>query len=208
MKSCSQNRKLIAWLAVDALDRQQERALRAHVETCAECRRYLDQVSHVTNRLSAVEIRSDIQSSESFHQRVVGGLPAQKSGSRGRGALLNSWDKMRVLFSVAEAGSRSVGSRVMGTLVWPVLGASALAIAAWAIFLQRPNVPLPHSMGGQSRLIAPAESDFEPTISNYQMVANRSLDKLDELLTRQANSNPSPVTIYTLTTLSRAAASD
>jgi len=96
----------------------------------------------------------------------------------------------------------------MGSLVWPVLGASALAIAAWAIFLQHPNVPLPPSMGAQSKLTAPVESDFEPTISNYQMVANRSLDKLDELLTRQANSNHSPVPIYTLTTISRAAASD
>ena len=105
-----------------------------------------------------------------------------------------------------RAGSRSIASRLMASLVWPVLGASAVAVAAWAIFLQRPNVPLPPSTAAQSRV--PVESDFEPTISNYQMVANRSLDKLDDLLTRQANRNPSPIPIYTVSTLTRAAAAD
>jgi hypothetical protein len=53
-----------------------------------------------------------------------------------------------------------------------------------------------------------AQSDPDPTISNYQMVANRSLEKLDELLTRQGNRNPSPSPIYTASTLPRADAPD
>jgi hypothetical protein len=40
------------------------------------------------------------------------------------------------------------------------------------------------------------------------MIANRSLDKLDELLTRQGNRNPASTPIYTASTLSRASALD
>ncbi len=53
MKPCSNHRKLIAWLAVDALDDPQTRSLRAHLETCEGCRRYLAEISNVAQKLSA-----------------------------------------------------------------------------------------------------------------------------------------------------------
>ena len=39
--------------------------------------------------------------------------------------------------------------------------------------------------------------DPPPTIANYTMVANQSLEKLDDLLTRQGSRNLSPTPIYT-----------
>jgi len=48
MKPCAQNRKLIVWLSLNVLDASQARQLRAHLETCEGCRRYLAEISNVT----------------------------------------------------------------------------------------------------------------------------------------------------------------
>ncbi len=79
MKPCSRNRKLIAWLALDALEAEQARNLRAHLETCEACRCYLEEVSAVRARLAAAEPRMDIQASEAFHQKVLRRLRAEES---------------------------------------------------------------------------------------------------------------------------------
>src|SRR6266852_3236258 len=81
MKPCSNNRKLIAWLAVDALDDRQTRSLRAHLETCEGCRRYLAEISNVAQKLSAAAAPPDIHAAESFHQRVLGALRAEETAS-------------------------------------------------------------------------------------------------------------------------------
>ena len=185
MKPCPNNRKLIAWLAVDALDARQESALRAHLETCEGCRHYLNELSLVTDKLSAVEISSDLQASESFHQKVVGRLRAEAS--------LSIWETVM-------AQLRATSWRV----ALPVLGAAA--VVALALFVWRPPVPpLPDV---ETASVPPVKTNLDPTISNYQMVANRSLEKLDELLTQQGSRNPSPTLIYTASTLARANALD
>src|SRR5438477_440866 len=79
-----------------------------------------------------------------------------------------------------------------------------LAIAALSLFVQRPGIPLPAPTVAQPVLKPNLKRDFDPTFSNYQMVANRSLEELDELLTRQGNRNPPPIPIYTASTLPRA----
>ena len=191
MKPCSKNRKLIAWLALDALDVQEAKDLRAHLETCEGCRRYLGEVSNLTERLIAAETEPDLQPSESFHQRVVGRVRAEESG----------------LFSetvVARLQAMLLNWRV----VLPLIGATAVVIAAWSAFGPRPAVPLPAPTGAQAVLTPNLKHDLDPTISNYQMVANRSLEELDELLTRQGNRNPPPTPLYTASTLPRANASD
>jgi hypothetical protein len=43
-----------------------------------------------------------------------------------------------------------------------------------------------------------SESDLAPTIANYQMVANQSLEQLFELLTRQGNKRLPPAPVYTV----------
>jgi len=191
MRPCSKNRKRIAWLALDALDVQEAKDLRAHLETCEGCRRYLEEISNLTERLIAAETEPDLQPSESFHQRVVGRLRAEESGSFSETV-------------VAPLRAMLLNWRV----VLPVIGATAVVIAAWSVFERRPGVPLPAPTGAQAVLTPKVKHDLDPTISNYQMVANRSLEELDELLTRQGNRNPPPTPLYTASTLPRANESD
>ncbi len=190
MKPCSTHRKLIAWLALDALGVQEAKDLRAHLESCEGCRRYLQEISNVTERLIAAETEPDMQPSESFHQRVVGRLRAEESGS------------------FSETVPRRRAMLLNWRVVLPVIGATAVVIAAWSVFERRPGVPLPAPTGAQAVLTPNVKQDLDPTISNYQMVANRSLEELDELLTRQGNRNPPPTPLYTASTLPRANESD
>jgi len=187
MKPCSTHRKFIAWLALDALDVQEARDLRAHLETCEGCRRYLEEIANVTERLIAAESEPDIQASESFHQRVVGRLRAEKSGFLSEAAL----PRLRAML-------------LNWRLVLPVIGATAMVIAAFSFFAPRPAVPSPAPTGVQAILTPGPRRVLDPTISNYQMVANRSLEELDELLTKQGRRNPPPTPLYTASTLPQA----
>lgn len=187
MKPCAKNRKLIAWLALDELDARQASDLRVHVESCEGCRRYLEKVSNVTQKLTAAEIQSDIRASESFHQRLVRRLKAGESISLSE----------RV---VAPLRATFLNWRV----ALPVIGAAAALIATLAIVTQQPDVPAPPPTAVQTSLTPNVQSDLDPTVANYQMVANKSFEKLDELLTRQGNRNPSPAPTYTASTFLRA----
>jgi len=185
MKPCSKYRKRIAWLALDALDVQQARDLRAHLEGCDGCRCYLAEISDVAEKLNAEETEADIRVSESFHQRVVGALRSEETVSSGK--------------TLAHLAGRLLHGRV----AWPVIGAAVVVIAALSLFVQRPGIPLPAPTGVQPVLKPSVRMDLDPTFSNYQMVANRSLEELDELLTRQGNKNPPPIPIYTASTFPR-----
>ena len=191
MKPCSTHRKLIAWLALDALGVQEAKDLRAHLESCEGCRRYLQEISNVTERLIAAETEPYNQPSESFHQRVVGKLRSKEAGS--------FWDTVGPRLQVMLLNWR---------VVLPVIGATAVVIAGLCILEPRPGVPSPAPTVARHVLTPGAKSDFDPTLSNYQMVANRSLEELDELLTRQGNRNPPPTPLYTASILPRASASD
>jgi anti-sigma factor RsiW len=191
MKPCSNNRKLIAWLAVDALDDRQTRSLRAHLETCEGCRRYLAEISNVAQKLSAAPTPPDIQAAESFHQKVLSALKAEETGS--------AWETL-----VARLRATRLNLRV----ALPTVGATALAIAALSLVARRPVVPVPAPTVAQAVLTPNAKSNLDPTISNYHAVANRSLEQLDELLLRQGIRNPSPTPLYTASALSQANASD
>jgi len=191
MKPCSNHRKLIAWLAVGALDDPQTRSLRAHLETCEGCRRYLAEISNVAQKLSAAATPPDIQAAESFHQRVLSALRAEETGS--------AWETLLARFRA---------TLLTGRVVLPAVGATALAIVALSLVARRPGVPVPAPAGARAVLTPNAKSNLDPTISNYQTVANRSLEQLDELLLRQGNRNPSPTPLYTASSLSQANASD
>ena len=183
MKPCASNRKLIVWQTLHALDAQQTRKLRAHLETCAGCRRYLAEISNVTEMLVQTEANPDIQASEVFHQKLAGSLRASKPDSIGeilaayfRGTLLN-W---RVALPAIA-----------------VLVAVGVTVATWR---QPPEVSSSPRAGTQNAPVSDADNDLAPTIANYQRVANQSLDKLDALLTQQGNRALPPMTIYTAST--------
>ena len=180
MKPCAQNRKLIVWLASNALDARQTRQLQAHLETCEGCRRYLAEISSVTEKLVATESNPDVQASEVFHQKLAGKLRVAKPDSMGeilaaylRGTLLN-W----------RVALPSVAALVM----------IGVTVAIWR---QSPVVSPSARAGIQTVSVSDADNDLAPTIANYQRVANQSLDKLDVLLTRQGNRPLPSMPIYT-----------
>jgi anti-sigma factor RsiW len=191
MKPCSKNRKLLAWLALDELDTRRAGELRAHLQTCDGCRRYLEEISTVTQQLATAETTPGIQASESFHQRLVTRLRAEQPASL--------WETVAGLLAAARLNWR---------VALPVLGAAAVVIATLSILVRQPAVSPPAPISVQAVLPPAWKSDLAPTIANYQRVANRSLDELDDLLTRQANRKPPPAPIYTASMFALANAAD
>jgi hypothetical protein len=187
MKPCAQNRKPIVWLALNALDARQARPLRAHLETCESCRRYLAEISNVTERLAEGEANPDIQASEIFHQKVAGKLRAAKPESLGE---------------ILAAYLR--GSLLRWRAPLPAIAALVVVGVILATWRQPPVVFLSPKAATQTALASGADNDPAPTIANYQRVANQSLDKLDALLTRQGNRALPSMPIYTASTLALA----
>ncbi len=181
MKPCVKNQKLIAWLALDALDARQAQVLREHLATCEGCRRYLAEISNVTERLAAVEVNSEVQTSESFHRKVLGGLRSAKPDSLG--------ETLAAYFA-----------RLNWRVALPAIALLAVVGVTVAIWRQPPEVSSPPRADAQAASGLDADNDPAPTIANYQRVANQSLDKLDALLTRQGNRALPPMPIYTAST--------
>jgi hypothetical protein len=184
MKPCFKNRKLIAWLALDALDARKVAALREHLALCEGCRRYWEEISTVADGLASAAPDSNLEASEVFHHRVAKELQAVESNSvmenlRAwlRGALLN-W-RMAV----------------------PAIAVVVIALLAMVAPRHHPALSLPVPPVVQVVSASGSGSDLAPTIANYQMVANQSLEKLSELLTRQGNKRLPPAPVYTISSL-------
>jgi hypothetical protein len=190
MKPCAKNRKWIVWLALDALDARQRRELRAHIEACEGCRRYLEETSEMTQALKEAQISAEIETSEAFHRTVARAIRAGES---------------RSLWEVVAAPFRGPPPKWRAAL--PVLGAMALAIVVLSVLASRSRFGrVPSSAPSSLRAVAAAglNRDLPPTLANYQMVANQSLEDLDALLTRQGNRNRAPAPIYTASTFALA----
>ena len=184
MKPCAQNRKLIAWLALNALDARQARQLRAHLETCEGCRRYLAEISNVTERLAAAEANPDVQASESLPPKIGRQIADGKTG-----------------FPWGNSGGVSSGNLLNWRVALPAIAALVVIGVTVAIWRQPPVVSSSPRAGIQTASVSDADNDLAPTIANYQRVANQSLDKLDALLTRQGNRPLPSMPIYTASTL-------
>ena len=184
MKPCSKNRKLIAWLALDALDAREAAALRDHLARCEGCRRYWEEISNVTERLASAAPDSNLEASEVFHHRVAEELQAVGSSS--------------VLENLA-AWLR--GSKLNWRVALPAIAVLVIALLAMVAPRHPPALSLPAPPAVQVVSTSSSGSDLAPTIANYQMIANKSLDKLSELLTRQGNKRLPPAPVYTISSL-------
>jgi|GEM_PF-486428 len=186
MKPCAKNRKWLDWLAMDALDARQARELRAHLEACEGCRHYLEQISKMTRALKEAQVRTEIETSESFHRSVARAIRAEKP---------------RSLWAMAAAAFRAAPPRWRAAL--PVLGAMTVVIVILSVLAPRfrtRSVPSPVPSSARAVSAPGLQSDLPPTLANYRLVANQSLEALDELLTRQGNRRRSPAPIYTAST--------
>lgn len=182
---CSKNKQNIVWLALDTLDARQAQELRAHLETCAGCRHYLDEISTTAQRLNAVETRQDIQATEAFHQKLMGRLRAEESKTVPKNLL----ETLRVMF-------------LNWRIALPAIASAALLIIIIMPFTKHPETASPTQASNKGAVLMPNRNQDSPqTLANYQSAAAQSLDKLDELLTRQGNIKTTLSPIYTVSTL-------
>jgi anti-sigma factor RsiW len=182
MKPCDRNRKLIAWLAIHALDARQARRLRVHLETCDGCRRYLAEISQVTEKLANAETSGDALASERFHRQVAQKLQTAKANLF-RETLAGYWIRMNFGWRVALP--------VAATAV--LIGA---ILAAWP----RSGRVVPRSVAPQAALTLGAIRNLAPTLANYEQATDQSLDKLDALLTQQSKRSLPDMPRYTVST--------
>jgi anti-sigma factor RsiW len=180
MKPCFSKRKLVAWLALGELDPSQEQGLRTHLQTCEGCRRYLAELSSVRERLAPKETAPEIEASEDFHRRLVCRLKAENPPP--------AW---------AGVAKWLPAMRLNWRLALPAIGAAAVLVAALATFTRQPPVPPPALVSHPVAAPSAPHQDLSPTVANYERVALRSLDELDDLLTRQARRNVALPSTYT-----------
>ncbi|MDB6032875.1 MAG: hypothetical protein JWM16_3213 [Verrucomicrobiales bacterium] len=188
MNPCSQNRKLIVCLVMEALEEQEAQPLRLHLGKCERCRNYFEEISHAAQKLNTVKPSTNIHASNAFHQRVMGALRAEER--------IPAWQ-----MSLVQLQRSFLNWRV----AVPVLGTAAIFITTLCLSIRQPTVPAPTlaSAGNPVPNASGPKPDPEPTISNYQTVANHSLEKLDELLTRQGTRTSSSTPVYTASSLAQ-----
>jgi hypothetical protein len=190
MKPCSRNRKRIAWLVLDALDAPQAAALRDHLARCEGCRRYWEDLSHTTEALTSASPDSSLEASESFHRRVAEKLQAVESGS--------VLDNLTAWLGGAMRNRR---------VALPAMAVAAIALIVVVASRYYPDRSRPVQPTVQVASASNSESELAPTIANYQRVANQSLEKLSELLTRQGDRSLPQAPVYTISSSEPANAS-
>jgi anti-sigma factor RsiW len=189
MKPCSNRRKAIALLALDELDDPEAQELRSHVQSCEGCRHYLEEISAVTEKMAMVENNIEIEASDAFHRNVIARLRVEES-----------------------AAGRKITGLLGNLLNWRVaLPATATAICVVLMIglrahRQMPNVQPHPPTPTPSRIVSAPDVNtvVPPTIGNYQMAADQSLQKFDELLDQEAKQLPPPMPAYTASTLTLA----
>ena len=178
MKPCSKNRKLISWLVLGVLDARKTAALREHMALCEGCRRYREEILNIAEKLLTAEPDANIQASELFHQRVTETLRGIES----------------------DSAFENLAARLRGTMLnWRIAlpATAALVIAVLGFVTLRQHTVASLSPPVRVASVSDLDGDLPPTLANYQMLASRSLEKLDEVLTRQGNKRLPPAPIYT-----------
>jgi hypothetical protein len=132
-----------------------------------------------------------MRASEAFHQKLTQRLKAEATGSR--------WDVMMAQLQMALPKWK---------IALPVVGAVAAVVITLLLIVRPPAGSAPRESSVNSAAMPPGKRDLPPTISNYQMIANHSLEKLDEHLTSEGNRNLPPAPVYTVSSLSHAALTD
>jgi hypothetical protein len=193
MKPCSKNRKLLALLALGNLDAEEATALRDHVATCQGCRCFLNELAKVTASISAAEMNTDIVTTATFHRRVVAAVKAEEART--------VWPNVGGFFR---------GTLLKWRVVFPTLGGIGIVFVVGLLLNSQPKsgAALPGSSKSQSDSAHSRVADFRPTIANYQMVANQSLEKLDQLLSEQGSRRLPPAPVYKASALIAADVSD
>ena len=175
MKPCLKHRKRIAWMALEALDQPEAGRLREHLQSCAGCRAYFEELTQIKVKLTAARTDPQETPSEAFHHKLAARLEREKPRS-------------------------AVGDLLSGFRAWraaiPLAGAAVVIVGIYWAVQDHSHQPAPPRPVGPVVSKGKINGDLPPTVANYNMVANQSLDKLDDLLNRQGNRNPQRGPIY------------
>jgi len=178
MKPCRQNKKLITWFILNELGPREISELTTHLRHCKGCQVYLKEMRCVANQLNALR---SVAETEAGVAVCAEPLPRRSPAS--------------------------LSGQVPSWWAWPIWrfalpGFAILALTLLVVStLQRTPVDQTTRVVSPVVAVAPALGEPLPTLSNYRAVANESLDKLDQLLTRQAEepvSNLPPLSRATL----------
>lgn len=179
MKPCKKNRKLIAWMILGELETAQREVIRAHLEQCEGCRAYFDEMSGVSTALVNGETWAAVQASPAFHLRLVGKLRSEE-----RRALSSTFvDQLRWTCLKWRVG------------LWTT-GAIAVGFIGILTLLRPADIPPKRLETHQAPPEPHSRNSMDPTLSNYEMVANLAPEKFDKFLTEQGSRNISPTPIY------------
>lgn len=185
MKPCSNRRKAIALLALDELDARDAGTLRSHFRSCEGCRQYFEEISVVTKRMTSVEMTYDVEASDAFHRKVMFRLRGKEAKSL--------WEIVRL-----------VGKRIHWRLGLPVTAVLVIIIAI-RVQVHVSNVA-PKPIGRPAQIVAAADASaaVAPTLGNYQMAADQSLQKFDAFLNREATKTIPGGPVYRVSALTMA----
>lgn len=166
MKPCGKNRKLIGWLALDALDAREAQELQSHFKCCPGCSWYWHEMRIVAqNHLTVSATPLLLDGSDAFHEKL---------DSRIRGGQQQSF----------ETDGLDLLRRAIRH--WRVAAAAAGAVIFISImaFRDRNHEAI---VPRQKPLNPPtvATDDLEPTLSRYWTAANASPEALNKLLDEQ-----------------------
>ena len=190
MKPCGKYRKQIALLAMDSLEIQGEPDLRRHLDRCPNCQSYFAETRGLAEQLRAAKPEADTKASLSFHRGVVEAI-----ANEGRPSRVESW---------LDAAGIRFGWRV----ALPIGALAALGAAIWLNESQHLAIPNSAPVVIFTSRTTENRTDFAPTISNYEMIAHQSLDKLDVLLTEQGSRNSLSFPLMTAGQLSLVSSDD
>ena len=170
MNACKDRQRLILEFALGTLPPAEAQALQAHLESCAGCREYLAEVSRLGARLRGSAQRSDIEATEAFHQRVMRAVRNAEARPK--------WEVIAGVLRVGPMNWRWAASG---------LGGLAVLVAVVLLLFLRPSETQHASTPASGRHNQESAKELPPSVANYRIAANRSLEQLDELLTQQAN---------------------
>src|SRR5664280_1469835 len=91
MRPCLKYQKRIAWMALEALNQPEAGRVREHLQSCAGCRAYFEELTQIKVKLTdAGTDPQETPSTEAFHRKLAARLEKEKPQT-GVGELLASF---------------------------------------------------------------------------------------------------------------------